>query len=113
MSSPSWEPQTITKIVGGFNIPKSVIETKVDTLTFLELLLRKGLATAEEIDEIREAVVLHLNVLYPELQLTYSTPTPLADQVSQVSDSAPAKAASAPISAAAPLFIDAPPPKFL
>lgn len=112
MSGQSWEPPTVPKVVGGFNIPKAVIETKVDTLTFLELLLRKGLATAEEIDEIREAVVLHLNVLYPELQLSYSMPAPLAEQVNQVADASGtgAKAAAAP---AAPLFIDAPPPKFL
>jgi hypothetical protein len=109
MSGQSWEPTTVPKVVGGFNIPKSVIETKVDTLTFLELLLRKGLATAEEIDEIREAVVLHLNVLYPELQLSYSMPAPLAEQVNQVADTTVAK----PAGPAAPLFIDAPPPKFL
>jgi hypothetical protein len=108
MSGPSWEPPTVPKIVGGFNIPKAVIETKVDTLTFLELLLRKGLASAEEIDEIREAVVLHLNVLYPDLKLSYSTPAPLADQVTQVVGDA-----AAPKAPAAPLFIDAPPPKFL
>jgi hypothetical protein len=110
MSGQSWEPPTVPKIVGGFNIPKAVIEGKVDTLTFLELLLRKGLATAEEIDEIREAVVLHLNVLYPDLQLSYSTPAPLADQVNQVAETAGTKPAAAP---GAPLFIDAPPPKFL
>src|SRR3712207_9558577 len=56
MAGESWEPNTVPKIVGGFNIPKTVIETKVDTLTFLELLLRKGLCTDEEIDEIRAAV---------------------------------------------------------
>ena len=105
MAGESWEPPTVPKVVGGFNIPKSVIETKVDTLTFLELLLRKGWATDEEIDEIRAAVVAHLNVMYPELRLSYSTPPSLADQ-------APIEAPkSGP--AAAPLFIDAPPPKFL
>lgn len=104
MAGETWEPNTVPKIVGGFNIPKSVIETKVDTLTFLELMLRKGLCTDEEIDEIRAAVVMHLNVMYPELQLSYATPSPLAEQ--------------APIEAPAdkpkgPLFIEAPPPKFL
>jgi len=72
--------ESTPKKIGNFNIPKTIIECKVDTLTILELLLRKNLATWEEIDEIREAVVMHLNVLYPELQLTYSTPAPLKEE---------------------------------
>ena len=112
MAGESWEPNTVPKIVGNFNIPKAVIESKVDTLTFLELLLRKGLATDEEIDEIRSAVVAHLNVMYPDLRLTYATPLPLAEQApleqQQQQPTTTIKAGPA-----APLFIDAPPPKFL
>ncbi|MBC7544429.1 MAG: hypothetical protein H7338_17040 [Candidatus Sericytochromatia bacterium] len=112
MAADSWEPNTVPKIVGNFNIPKAVIESKVDTLTFLELLLRKGLATDEEIDEIRSAVVAHLNVMYPELRLSYATPLPLAEQApldpALTNPDAPTK----PVKAA-PLFIDAAPPKFL
>ena len=101
----AWMIDADDKIVGNFNIPKAVIENKVDSLTFLELLLRKGLATDEEIDEIRAAVVAHLNVMYPDLRLSYATPLPLAEQ-------APFEqpAAKGP---GAPLFIEAPPPKFL
>jgi hypothetical protein len=106
MAAGSWEPNTVPKIVGNFNIPKAVIESKVDTLTFLELLLRKGLASDEEIDEIRASVVAHLNVMYPELQLSYATPPSLAEQ-------APIETAKPPSGPAAPRFIDAPPPKFL
>ncbi|MEK7432356.1 MAG: hypothetical protein AABZ74_04425, partial [Cyanobacteriota bacterium] len=68
------------KKIGNFNIPKTVIECKVDTLAFLELLLRKKIATWDEIEEVRETVVLHMNVIYPELQLSYSSPAPLKDQ---------------------------------
>lgn len=68
------------KKIGNFNIPKNVIECKVDTLAFLEVLLRKNICTWEEIEEIREAVVMHLNVIFPELQLSYSTPAPLNEQ---------------------------------
>lgn len=68
------------KKIGNFNIPKNVIECKVDTLTFLEILLRKNICTWEEIEEIRETVVMHLNVIFPELQLSYSTPAPLNEQ---------------------------------
>ncbi|MFN8578470.1 MAG: hypothetical protein U0354_16695 [Candidatus Sericytochromatia bacterium] len=68
------------KKIGNFNVPKNVIECKVDTLTFLEILLRKNICTWEEIEEIREVVVMHLNVIFPELQLSYSTPAPLKDQ---------------------------------
>lgn len=68
------------KKIGNFNVPKNVIECKVDTLTFLEVLLRKNICTWEEIEEIRETVVMHLNVIFPELQLSYSTPAPLNEQ---------------------------------
>ncbi len=64
----------IPGLIGNFNIPKSVIENKVDVLTFLELMVRKGIVTPEELDEIRSAVVAHLNAAYPELELSYSTP---------------------------------------
>lgn len=101
--SQSWEPNTIPKVVGGLNFPKSVIETKVDVLTFLEILVRKQIVTYEEIDEIREAVVAHLNVLYPELKLSYGTPAPLNEQ-------APLEAEKP---AAAPLYAAAPPPNFI
>lgn len=68
------------KKIGNFNVPKNVIECKIDTLAFLEVLLRKNICTWEEIEEIREAVVMHLNVIFPELQLSYSTPQPLKDE---------------------------------
>ncbi len=68
------------KKIGNFNIPKNVIECKIDTLAFLELLLRKNICTWEEVEEVREAVVMHLNVIFPELQLSYTTPQPLRDQ---------------------------------
>jgi hypothetical protein len=88
------------KKIGNFNIPKSVIECKIDTLAILELMLRKNIASWEEIDEIREAVVLHLNVMFPELQLTYSTPPPMKEEAPFMPPEAPAK----------PLFYSAPPP---
>lgn len=111
--------QNVTpKVIGGFNIPRSVIENKVDVLTFLEILVRKKVITPEELDEIRAAVVAHLNVMYPELQLSYTTPESLATQAPF--EAAPA-AASVPITTAAPdkkteappLFYQAPPPKFI
>ena len=90
------------KKIGSFNIPKSVIECKIDTLAILELLLRKNVASWEEIDEIREAVVMHLNVMYPELQLTYSTPKPLREEAPLgPAEQQPQK----------PLFYSAPPPE--
>lgn len=64
----------IPGLIGNFNIPKAVIENKVDVLTFLELMVRKGIVSAEELDDIRSAVVAHLNAAYPELELSYSTP---------------------------------------
>jgi len=85
MSNGSWDATNIPKTIGGFNIPKAVIEAKVDTLTFLEILIRKGIITAEELDEIRGAVVEHLNILYPELKLSYTTPPALSEQAPQVS----------------------------
>jgi hypothetical protein len=89
------------KKIGNFNIPKSVIECKIDTLAILELMLRKNIASWEEIDEIREAVVLHLNVMFPELQLTYTTPPPLKEEAPFTAPEQPAK----------PLFYSAPPPE--
>jgi len=89
------------KKIGNFNIPKTLIETKVDTLAILEIMLRKNIATWEEIDEIREAVVIHLNAIYPELQLTYSTPKPLYQEAGFDKKEEPQK----------PLFYTAPPPE--
>lgn len=89
----------IPKKIGNFNIPKTVIECKVDTLAFLEILLRKNLVSWEEIEEIREAVVMHMNIMYPELQLSYSSPPPLKDQ------------APFPVEEKKPLFYSAPPPE--
>lgn len=73
MAASDQEP-VIPGLIGNFNIPKSVIENKVDVLTFLELMVRKGIVSPEELDEIRSAVVAHLNAAYPELELSYSTP---------------------------------------
>lgn len=67
---------SVPKLVGGFNIPKAVIENKVDVLTFLELMVRKNIVTPQELDEIRGAVVAHLNAAYPDLQLSYNTAGP-------------------------------------
>lgn len=89
------------KKIGNFNIPKTLIETKVDTLAILELMLRKNIATWEEIDEIREAVVIHLNAIYPELQLSYSTPKPLYQEAGFDKKEEPAK----------PLYYSVPPPE--
>lgn len=91
------------KKIGNFNIPKTIIECKVDSLAFLELLLRKNIATWDEIEEIRAAVVLHLNVMYPDLQLSYATPQSLKDQAPIAAPEDPAK----------PLFYSAPPPEVL
>ena len=91
------------KKIGNFNVPKTLIECKVDTLAFLEVLLRKNIATWDEIEEIREAVVLHMNVMYPELQFSYTTPQPLKDQAPITPPDEPAK----------PLFYSAPPPEVL
>lgn len=89
------------KKIGNFNIPKTLIETKVDTLAILELMLRKNIATWEEIDEIREAVVMHLNAIYPELQLSYATPKPLYQEAGFDKKEEPAK----------PLFYTPPAPE--
>lgn len=86
---------SVPKIIGGFNIPKAVIENKVDVLTFLEILVRKNLVTAQELDDIRAAVVDHLNAAYPDLQLSMSAGSPIPP---------PAK----PMNQA---FVSAPPPK--
>ena len=68
---------TIPGIIGGFNIPKGVIENKVDVLTFLEILVRKEIITASELDQIRNDVVAHLNAAYPDLALSYVQPQEL------------------------------------
>lgn len=70
----------IPGLIGNFNIPKAVIENKVDVLTFLELMVRKGVVTAAELDDIRAAVVAHLNAAYPELDLSYTTPASSGQQ---------------------------------
>ncbi|PKL78060.1 MAG: hypothetical protein CVV27_03975, partial [Candidatus Melainabacteria bacterium HGW-Melainabacteria-1] len=110
-------------------------ENKVDVLTFLELMVRKGIVTAQELDEIRAAVVAHLNAAYPELELSYSTPEELARaasaqqplQATQQAASAPtpppsftpsAGAPQADVSASKPpvdkpLWVQAAPPKFI
>ncbi len=89
------------KKIGNFNIPKNLIECKVDTLAFLEILLRKNICTWEEIEEIREVVVMHMNVMFPDLQLSYTTPLPLKDQGPLTPPDEPKK----------PLYYNAPPPE--
>lgn len=76
----SQEEPTIPGIIGGMNLPKTVIENKVDVLTFLEILVRKEVITAKELDEVREAVVAHLNAMFPALELAYTTPDSMAKQ---------------------------------
>lgn len=93
----------IPGLIGNFNIPKAVIENKVDVLTFLELMVRKNIITAQELDEVRSAVVAHLNAAYPELELSYATP----EELSKAAPPAPVTAAQQP-AAAAP----SPPPQF-
>lgn len=97
----------IPGLIGNFNIPKAVIENKVDVLTFLELMVRKEIITAQELDEVRAAVVAHLNAAYPELELSYSTPQEL-QQAKQASMSAAAAATPVANAGAAP----AAPPTF-
>jgi hypothetical protein len=128
---------TVPKTIGGFNIPKAVIENKVDVLTFLEILVRKNIITPEELDSVRAAVVAHLNIMYPELQLSYTTPEAMASQAplpqemttqvapAQVTPGAAAPAAQVPAASVSsfappaktatppPLFHQAPPPKFI
>lgn len=95
----------IPGLIGNFNIPKAVIENKVDVLTFLELMVRKNIITAQELDEVRSAVVAHLNAAYPELELSYATP----EELTKSAPAAPVTAAAQqPTSAAAPT----PPPQF-
>lgn len=122
----------IPGLIGNFNIPKAVIENKVDVLTFLELMVRKGIITAQELDEVRAAVVAHLNAAYPELELSYSTPEELAKSAPQPplattpAPSAPptftasgqgpqaeVKSAAAAAPADKPLWVAAAPPKFV
>ena len=74
------EEPVIPGLIGNFNIPKAVIENKVDVLAFLEILVRKGVVSAQELDEIRAAVVAHLNAIYPELDLQYATPESMGQQ---------------------------------
>lgn len=98
----------IPGLIGNFNIPKAVIENKVDVLTFLELMVRKNIITAQELDEVRSAVVAHLNAAYPELELSYSTPEELAKQ-------SQAKPVAAPVAPPAPVAQTGgptPPPSF-
>ncbi len=92
----------IPGLIGNFNIPKAVIENKVDVLTFLELMVRKEIITAQELDEVRAAVVAHLNAAYPELELSYSTPQEL-QQAKQASMSAAAAASPVASAGAAPV----------
>jgi hypothetical protein len=127
---------SVPKIVGGFNIPKAVIENKVDVLTFLEILVRKNIVSSQELDDIRAAVVEHLNAAYPELQLSVangspipppakpaqqafmSAPPPMVKPAATPAAAAPAKPAAAPAPpapapAAKPLYVQAQPPKFI
>lgn len=111
------ERGTVPKIVGGFNIPKATIENKVDVLTFLELLVRKGMTTPQEIDEIREIVVQYLNGLYPELNLSYTAPGSPAEAMAGAGGqkgTGPmgANPASPVIPIANPLAGGGPPPRF-
>lgn len=99
----------IPGLIGNFNIPKAVIENKVDVLAFLEILVRKGIVTAQELDEIRAAVVAHLNAAYPELELSYTTPDALTQPAAMQQTPPVAATASIPASkpgaAAAPQFV--------
>lgn len=95
----------IPGLIGNFNIPKAVIENKVDVLTFLELMVRKEIITAQELDEVRAAVVAHLNAAYPELELSYSTPEELARN-------AAAKQAAPAAQMPSGAVMSAPPPTF-
>lgn len=116
MEQDNIDSEVTPKNIGNFNIPKAVIENKVDTLAFLEILVRKQIISTTELDEIRAAVVAHLNQLYPELELSYTTPEALASQAplpesmiaqpeagSEGVNQAPAK----------PLYHSASPPKFI
>lgn len=85
----------IPGLIGNFNIPKAVIENKVDVLTFLELMVRKGVVSAQELDEIRAAVVAHLNAIYPELDLQYATPESMGQQAGLGGSSLPPQGANA------------------
>lgn len=98
----------IPGLIGNFNIPKAVIENKVDVLTFLELMVRKNIITAQELDEVRSAVVAHLNAAYPELELSYATPEELTKSTPAAPVTAAAQAPVSSSSSAAP----SPPPQF-
>lgn len=98
----------IPGLIGNFNIPKAVIENKVDVLTFLELMVRKNIITAQELDEVRSAVVAHLNAAYPELELSYATPEELTKSAPAAPVTAAAQQPVSTSSTAAP----SPPPQF-
>ncbi|MBF2053843.1 MAG: hypothetical protein IGS03_10335 [Candidatus Sericytochromatia bacterium] len=122
----------IPGLIGNFNIPKAVIENKIDVLAFLEIMVRKEIITANELDEIRAAVVAHLNAIYPQLELSYATPESMGQQAGLGGSALPqkpdAKASpplyqprSAPISKSATVpasqpgsgaQVNAPPPQF-
>lgn len=103
MSQKTDKEAFIPGLIGNFNIPKSVIENKVDVLTFLELLVRKGIITAHELDDVRASVVAHLNAIYPELELAYATPESMGQQAGLGGSALPPqpKAATSQSSAAA------------
>lgn len=82
----------IPGLIGNFNIPKAVIENKIDVLAFLEIMVRKEIITANELDEIRAAVVAHLNAIYPQLELSYATPESMGQQAGLGGSALPQKA---------------------
>ena len=96
MSQNSAKDAFIPGLIGNFNIPKSVIENKVDVLTFLELLVRKKIITASELDEVRASVVAHLNAIYPELELQYATPESMGQQAGLGGSSLPPQPKTGP-----------------
>lgn len=106
----------IPGLIGNFNIPKAVIENKIDVLAFLEIMVRKEIITANELDEIRAAVVAHLNAIYPQLELSYATPESMGQQAGLGGAALPqqtaSKAASPPLyqPKSAPLSKPAVPP---
>ena len=117
MEQDNLNSEATPKSIGNFNIPKAVIENKVDTLAFLEILVRKNIISTTELDEIRAAVVQHLNQLFPELELSYTTPEALAS-VAPLPENMVAPPEEAPEGALAqnpskPLYHSAPPPKFI
>lgn len=91
----------IPGLIGNFNIPKAVIENKIDVLAFLEIMVRKEIITANELDEIRAAVVAHLNAIYPQLELSYATPESMGQQAGLGGSALPQQPAA---KAAPPLY---------